>query len=261
MNRRRLLAWLSNSSARVPTYFAIIIFAIFLVNTPIPQVIIGALFGEAVGIELGQSLRRSARDLFLLLLISIYFEWAKGRQQHEIYHRIERKVVELLSQSANQSPADVRRAIIESADGQELARAALRRGLQIDTPSNQLVNLISPNRPVFYDVSITMTLESLPSLQISFRSEMRLTVDLRNLLIGVVKNAAHGTIIGHECGDLFEVIALSSRADIEQSTQEISSLLDVYILGENSTTRLVFGLFCRSRGWLDHDRLGRNAVS
>jgi len=240
MNGRGPLAWIRSSSARVPTYFAIIVAAIWLVNTPVPQAIIGALFGETVGIELGQSLQRSSRDLFLLLLIAIYLELAKGRQQHEIYHRIERRFDELLDQSTNQSPADVRRTIIESADSQELARAALRRGLQIEAPSNQLVNLIVPNRPVFRDVSITMTLESLPSSLVKLRTDMHLTANLRNLLIGATKNAAHSAIVSYECAELFEVLTLPSPADIQQPAAAVSSLLNIYTLGENSTRRLAF---------------------
>jgi hypothetical protein len=79
--RKWLSELLSTVTSRVATYFGAIIITLVLINTPVPRVILQALFGETAGNAMAISMRGLTRDIFLLLMVSIYFEWARSREQ------------------------------------------------------------------------------------------------------------------------------------------------------------------------------------
>ena len=72
-------------------FFASLTSMIVLVNTPVPRWLIGALFGDRVGDSIASSLRGFTRDLFLLLLVSLYFEWVRSRTSSRTLLTIEQE--------------------------------------------------------------------------------------------------------------------------------------------------------------------------
>ncbi len=67
--------------SRALVYFGSLLATIALINTPVPRVVVSAVLNPEAGDAVARSLGSITKDLVLVLLISIYFEWVRTREQ------------------------------------------------------------------------------------------------------------------------------------------------------------------------------------
>jgi hypothetical protein len=118
-----------SSNRRVLLYFLSIVGLIAVANTPVPRFLLSALFGDPAGTSLATGLRTSTRDLFLLLLVSLYFKWAKSRENLELLQDM-RDQLSVIRRDFDESANNLARAaLLDSLDAKELIMMGLGKRL------------------------------------------------------------------------------------------------------------------------------------
>jgi len=78
--------------SRVLVYFGSLLATVALINTPVPRILVSAILNPEAGDAVARSLSTLTKDLVLVLLISIYFEWVRTKEQGELLRGIDRKL-------------------------------------------------------------------------------------------------------------------------------------------------------------------------
>lgn len=140
---------------RVAAYFGLVIATLIMINTPIPRVALQVLLGEAAAQSMANSLRNLTRDIFLLLLVSIYFEWVRSRQQVALLTGLSRGMEYIQREMKTFSLHEAQRMTLDSMTGPELVAAGANKVMPKLHDTSTLTRLILSDRPHYDNVYIS----------------------------------------------------------------------------------------------------------
>ncbi|ANZ35747.1 hypothetical protein BBK82_06290 [Lentzea guizhouensis] len=221
--------------SRALIYFGSLLATIALINTPVPRVVVSAVLNPDAGDAVARSLGSITKDLVLVLLISIYFEWVRTREQTELLRGVDRKLDALKSTTA---PA-TRQLVLDSTSPEELITTALDRHIPHVSDKSSLVSLVLSLRPAHHDVSVALRVERVEgtTVHVSFRYE--LTMPRGPLLAAVTSSPTHSIALSDACPELFDVSTLASTASFEEDAKAFGNKLECYVEPRRGGTRKV----------------------
>lgn len=197
--------WAKSRSRGTATYFLSVIGSIVLINTPIPKVILAALLGDTAGTSISSSLRTLSRDLFLLLLVSLYFEWAKSREQVQLLEEVRDGVGKINSSLVTSTTEAIRQLAIAVTTPEELLRAALGRHLPEVTDVKTILARVLSTRPAYRDVTVEIEVENVDADAIRLASRTSFNTSAQEALFGVTRDSLHTAALSSTYPDLLEV--------------------------------------------------------
>ena len=209
-------------------FFASIISVIALVNTPAPTWMLTTLFGPKVGESVGVSLRGFTRDLFLLLLVSIYFELVRTRAQTNTLHSIEASVRDLKNQVHDMFPKRIQALALESADPKKMIEHAVRRLFKSDKETRSIVSQLTPTKKIYNEVSIELRSLAVTEKTVSIFMSIALEAELDHVHIGVTKGAEHTSALATSPFDFFDVITIPSETDLKTIQKSLQARIKLY---------------------------------
>lgn len=215
--------------SRVVIYFASLVGLIALINTPIPQVIVSAVLNREAGEAVARSLGTATKDLVLVLLISLYFEYARSREHVESVRSIDAKVNELTEIVRTARPEVVRELVLRSTEPENLMVAALDQRLHAGDDKKLLATQLLLQREVFREFSISMTLERLEGATMVMRTDMTFLAPEFSPLIAVADNPAHTAALTAACPELFESVTLPASTPFAAAVKSFGDDLEVYV--------------------------------
>lgn len=147
--------------SRVLVYFGSLLATIALINTPVPRIVVSALLNPEAGEAVARSLGSITKDLVLVLLISLYFEWVRTKEQTELLRGIDRKLDVIREDARTATAPSIRRLVLDTTTPQDLVITALDRHIPHPGDKSSFVSMVlSANRPQ-HDVSVTLRIDSL----------------------------------------------------------------------------------------------------
>jgi hypothetical protein len=209
--------WIKPRLNNTVVYFVSVIGLIILINTALPRFILSAMLGQQAGTSLAGSFQGFSRDLFLLLLVTLYFEWARSRGQLQILGELHDRIVALRHELVDSTPEAVRSLAISSTAPEELITTAVDRHLLGAEGSNSIAAKILSSRPAYRDVSIRMMVNSADARRLTLSAQMRFTAEPQELAIGLVRNAKDATSLSLAYPDLLDVFSFPA-ADFSRSS-------------------------------------------
>lgn len=165
--------------SRALVYFGSLLATIALINTPLPRVVVSAVLNPEAGDAVARSLGSITKDLVLVLLISLYFEWVRTKEQGALLRCMDRKLDALQAATA---PA-TRKLVLDATTPEELVTTALDRHIQH-----------SGDKPTFV---------SLVTVHVGFRYEV--TMPRGPVLVAVTSSPTHPTALSDARPELFHV--------------------------------------------------------
>ena len=211
--------------SRVLVYFGSLLATIALINTPVPEIVVSAVLNPAAGDAVARSLGSITKDLVLVLLISIYFEWVRTRAQTELMRGIDRKVDDLRARSA---PA-VRQLVLESTSPEKLATTALDRHMPHMGDKSSLVSLMLSPRPAYNDVSMALRVERVDGDVVHVGNFVEMTMPRGLILVAATTSPTHSTALSAACPQLFEVTALPRLVPFHEAVKAYGEQLECYV--------------------------------
>lgn len=209
-------------------FFGLVIATIALINTPAPKVILSAVFDTAVGESVGNSLRGLTRDLFLLLLVSIYFEFIRAHIQAKTLQAIEDDIRDVRTQIGTIFPKRIQSLVLESADPRKMIEHAVRRLFKSDLEMHSVVSQLAPSKRIYKEVSIELESHQVTIKQVELTISINLEAELRNVYLGVTKRAEHTTALTNSELDFFDVITIPGDPELESAQEAIRAQLKFY---------------------------------
>jgi hypothetical protein len=185
-----------------------VIGSIVLINTPMPKVILAALLGDTVGSSISDSLRTLTRDLFLLLLVSLYFEWAKSREQVRLLEEVRDGVGKINSALVTSTTEAVRQLAIAVTTPEELLHAALDRHFPEVVDVKSILARVLSTRPVYRDVTVEIGIERVDTDAIRCSSRTSFDTSVQDPLLAVTRNPLHAAAVASAYPGLLEGLML-----------------------------------------------------
>jgi hypothetical protein len=221
--------------SRVLVYFGSLLATIALINTPVPRIIVSALLNPEAGDAVARSLGSITKDLVLVLLISIYFEWVRTREQGELLRGIDRKLDDL---RAARAPA-VRQLVLDSTPPEELAATALNRHMPNTGDKSSLVSLVLSPRPAHSEVSMALRVERVDGEVVHVGNLVEMTMPRGLVLIAATTSPTHSAALSAACPQLFEVTALPRLVPFAEAVKAYGEQLECYVEPPNGGARRV----------------------
>lgn len=219
---------MNSHRGRFTIFFVSLTAMIVLVNTPVPRWLLGALFGEVVGNSVGASLRGFTRDLFLLLLVSLYFEWVRSRTSARTLLAIEQDVTDLKEAVRELIPANMKRLALDSADPKEMAQLAVRRLFGYDHGIDTVVSQLAPAKQPYNEVSVELRVLRVSDEVASVFMSVSLEAELGDISLGVTKKAEHTSALVKSKFDFFDVISVPQDRDFNAIKASLRAHLKLY---------------------------------
>jgi hypothetical protein len=200
-----------SATRRVLLYFLSIIALIAVANTPFPRFILSALFGGAAGESLAGGLRSSTRDLFLLLLVSLYFEWAKSRENLELLQDMRNRLTVIRKDFDESASRISRSTLIDSLSARDLIMAGLGKLLPKASPGlSQIADkLLTVDEGRTVDVYIRV--EPVSGVEIKLTFETVLVAQIDEIMIALTADPVSASAISVKYPKLLEVISVGNR--------------------------------------------------
>lgn len=211
--------------SRVLVYFGSLLATIALINTPIPRLVVSAVLNPEAGDAVARSLGSITKDLVLVLLVSIYFEWVRTREQGELLRGIDRKLDDLRAATA---PA-VRRLVMDSTAPEELATTALDRHMPRMGDKSSLVSLMLSPRPAYNEVSMALRVERVDGDVVHVANLVEMTMPRGLILIAATTSPTHSAALSAACPQLFEVTALPRLVPFNEAVKTYGEQLECYV--------------------------------
>lgn len=221
--------------SRAPVYFTSLLATIALINTPVPRIVVSAVLNPEAGDAVARSLGSITKDLVLVLLISIYFEWVRTKEMGLLLRGIDQKVDALRTASV---PA-TRRLVLDATPADELITIALDRHLPRTPDKSSLVSMVLPSRHVYHDVSLTLKAERQEDGRLHVVSKYELTTPRRPMLVAVTTSSVHGAALSAACPELFEVITLPPSTPFAEAAEAFGERMECYCELPGQVTRKV----------------------
>lgn len=209
-------------------FFASVITLLVLINTPAPRFVLSALFGGIVGESVGASLQGFTRDLFLLLLVSLYFEWFRSKDQGKSIETIEADVAEMKKALQAKNPSTFRTLALESSDPEEMINVASRRLFKTDRGTESLVRRIAAPKTVYDEVSVELrTLDANLNNVLVFMS-LELEAVLDEIYLGVTKQVEHTAALAASTFELFDILTIPGSSTLTDLQQSLRAQIKLY---------------------------------
>ncbi|SDG23952.1 hypothetical protein SAMN05216553_106334 [Lentzea fradiae] len=225
--------------SRVPVYFGSLLATIALINTPVPRVIVSAVLNPEAGDAVARSLASVTKDLVLVLLISIYFEWARTREHRDLLLDMNRKLDSIRHDTSSVTASATRRLVLESTSPEELVTTALERHVPGGGDKSSLASVVLSSRPAYHDVSVTIRAERIDGQTVHISSRYEMTMPRGPLLIAVTSSPTHTTALSDACPELFDASTLAGSTSFEKDAKEFGEKLECYVETGGGVTRPV----------------------
>lgn len=211
--------------SRVLVYFGSLLATIALINTPAPRVVVSAVLNPEAGDAVARSLGAVTKDLVLVLLISIYFEWVRTKEQGELLRGVDRKIDELRAATA---PA-VRQLVLDSTPPEQLAATAVNRHMPHTGDKSSLVSLVLSPRPAYNEVSMALRVERVDGDVVHVGNLVEMTMPRGLILIAATTSPTHSAALSAACPQLFEVTALPRLVPFDEAVKAYGDQLECYV--------------------------------
>lgn len=221
--------------SRALVYFSSVLVTIALINTPAPKVVVSAVLNPEAGDAVARSLGSVTKDLVLVLLISIYFEWVRTKETGVLLRAIDGKLDAMRDASV---PA-IRQLVLDTTSSEELITTALDRHIPRAGDKSSLTSLVLSSRPAHYDVSVTMRVDELAGSTAHLSIRYELTIPRGPLLIAVTSSSTHSIALSDACPELFNVSTLPGSTAFDEDAKEFGEKIECYVELRPGLTRLV----------------------
>ncbi|MFD4639618.1 hypothetical protein ACFWN2_20055 [Lentzea sp. NPDC058436] len=211
--------------SRALVYFGSLLATIALINTPVPRIVVSTVLNPEAGDAVARSLGSITKDLVLVLLVSIYFEWVRTREQGELLRGIDRK----LDATGVVAVPAIRKLVLDATSPEELVTTALDRHMPRTEDKSSLVSLILSPRPAHYDVSVTARVEAVVGRVVDLSIKYELTVPRGPLLIAVTSLSTHSIALSDACPELFNVSTLDGSSAFEEDAKRFGEQIECYV--------------------------------
>lgn len=225
--------------SRALVYFGSVLATIALINTPIPRIVVSAVLNPEAGDAVARSLGSITKDLVLVLLVSIYFEWVRTREQSELLRGIERKLDVMRGEARAVTAPVTRKLVLDATPSEELVATALERHIPRISDKSSFVSLVLSPRPAHHDVSVTMRIEKIDGDRVHVATRYEATMPEGPLLVAVTSSPTHSTALSDACPELFDVHTLAGSVSFEEDAKVFSEKLECYVEPRRGTTRRV----------------------
>lgn len=225
--------------SRALVYFGSLLATIALINTPVPRIVVSAVLNPEAGDAVARSLASIAKDLVLVLLISIYFEWVRTREQTELLRGIDRKLDRMREEARTAAAPATRQLVLDATSPAELVTIALDRHLPGLPDKSSFVSMILSPRPAYHDVFLTLRVERVGDRQLHVVSKYELTMPRQPLLVAVTTSSTHGAALSAACPEIFEVITLPPSTPFTEAAKTFGERLECYLELPGQATRKV----------------------
>jgi hypothetical protein len=225
--------------SRVLIYFGSLLATVALINTPVPRILVSALLNPEAGDAVARSLGSVTKDLVLVLLISIYFEWVRTREQGELLRDIDSKLDGMREDMRNARAPAVRRLVLDSSTSAELVTTALDRDIPHAPDKSSLVSLMLQPRPVLRDVSMALRIERVDQNAVHAGTRIEVTMPRGQMLVAATPSVMHSTALSAACPAVFEVVSLGRSDSFEEAARTFGEKLECYVESPSRATRRV----------------------
>ncbi|MFI6097902.1 hypothetical protein ACIA8G_20275 [Lentzea sp. NPDC051213] len=225
--------------SRTLIYFGSLLATVALINTPVPRIVVSAVLNPEAGDAVARSLGSITKDLVLVLLISIYFEWVRSREQGELMRGMDRKLDEIREDARTATAPAVRRLVLDSAVPAELVKTGLDREIPRTPDKSSLVALMLQSRPVLHDVSMTLRVERVDETAVHAGTRIEVTMPRGPILVAATPSVMHSTALSAACPTLFEVVSLGRSGTFDEAAEEFGKKLECYVESPNRTIQRV----------------------
>ncbi|MFD5829760.1 hypothetical protein [Lentzea sp. NPDC060358] len=215
--------------SRALIYFGSVLATIALINTPVPRVVISAVLNPEAGDAVARSLGSITKDLVLVLLVSIYFEWVRGKEQGELLRAIDSKLNSIRHDARTATASATRQLVLSSTAPEELVTAALTRHIPGVSDMSSLVSMVLSPRHAHHGVSVTLRVERIEGQTVHAASRYEVTMRKGLLLVAVTSSPTHTTALSDACPELFDVSTLASSDSFESDAREFGEKLECYV--------------------------------
>ncbi|WP_112265355.1 hypothetical protein [Lentzea terrae] len=224
---------------RLLIYFGGLIAAIVLVNTPAPKIFMSAVLNPEAGDAVGRSLSSVTKDLVLVLLISLYFEWARTRGQAELLRDIDHKLDAMREESRSASASSTRKLVLDATPPEELVTTALDRHIPQSRDKSSFVSLMLSPKPAHHDVSVMMRAErgAGDTLLISHRFDF--TTSRGPILIAATTSPKHAATLSAACPQLLDATALPRSTPFPEAVKAYGDRLECYVERQQGSLKKV----------------------
>ncbi|MFD4674484.1 hypothetical protein ACFWNN_32510 [Lentzea sp. NPDC058450] len=215
--------------SRLLIYFGSVLAAIALINTPLPKILVSAVLNPEAGDAVARSLSSVTKDLVLVLLVSIYFEWARSRSQGELLRSVDLKIDEMREEARTMTAPATRRLALDASSPEELVTAALDRHIAYQIDKSSLVSMVLSTNPPHHDVSVALRVESVTGgvLQVSSRYEV--TMPRGQVLVAATFSPSHAAALSSASTELFEIVTLPRSTPFEEAVRTFGERLECYV--------------------------------
>ncbi|NGY61442.1 hypothetical protein G7043_21180 [Lentzea sp. NEAU-D13] len=218
-------------------YFGSLLATIALINTPVPKIVVSAVLNPEAGDAVARSLGSITKDLVLVLLISIYFEWVRTKEQGELLRDIDRKL-DVMRDDTRPAPA-VRKLVLDATSADELITTALNRHIPRTADKSTFVSLLLSTRPAHHDVSMTLRVDKVADGRVYHSSRYELTMPRGPLLVAVTSSPTHTTALSDACPELFDVATLTTATSFDEAVKAFGEKLECYVEPRSGVTKRV----------------------
>jgi hypothetical protein len=192
-------------SRGVVVYFLSVILTIVVINTSVPRVVLSALLGNVAGSSISDTLQTFSRDLFLLLMVSLYFEWARSREQLDLLEGIRQGVDQINDAVVRSTPEAVRKLALGLTSPEELMRTAVNRILPAGADPTTIISRILSDRVPYRDVTAELRVESVSEDRLKILYRIIFTSHGSEPIFGVTRKSEHSAALSSAYADLFDV--------------------------------------------------------
>lgn len=215
--------------SRTLIYFGSLFATIALINTPAPRVVVSAILNPEAGDAVARSLGSITKDLVLVLLISIYFEWVRAKEQGEMLRSIDGKIDAMHAGIRAADVPAVRRLVLDSTSPEELVETALDRHIEHPADKSSFVSMVlSVSRP-HHDVSVTLRVDRVEEGVLHVSSRFDVTMPRGLVLVAATSSPAHAAALGAASPELFEVVTLPRSTPFEEAARLFGERLECYV--------------------------------
>lgn len=223
--------------SRALIYFGSVLATIALINTPVPKIVVSAVLNPEAGDAVARSLSSITKDLVLVLLISLYFEWARTRGQAELLRDIARKLDAMRDEARTASASSTRRLVLDATTPEELVTTALDRHIPRTPDKSSLVSLAVSSRPACHDVTLSLWVERVDETAVHAATRVELTMPREPMLVAATASSTHSAALSAACPELFQTVSLGRPHSFEEAAKEFGEKLECYVESQNRATR------------------------
>ncbi len=215
--------------SRVLVYFGTFLATIALINTPVPRIVVSAVLNPEAGDAVARSFASVTKDLVLVLLISIYFEWFRTKEQGELLRSIDGKLDEMRAEARTATAPATRKLVLDTTSPEELVRIALDRHIAHPADKSSFVSMVlSASRP-HHDVSVTLRVDQVEEGVLHVSSRFEVTMPRGPMLVAATSSPTHAAALSSACPELFEVVALPRSTPFEDAVNAFGDRLECYV--------------------------------